>query len=276
LVPDGNAGQFFAGLAGFTILIGGFWLAREVGGPFREMRSPKRFFICSFIAIAIAYAVDYMLGARASAAAIIYSMLGAVLGYFLVWGVVEAGKLAFGKKRLAFPHHEAFSWTRHNDDADLVVGEDKSLWSEFFSRPTDRLVMKCPVLDIDGHHAENAEAIFHYDRLQVGEKTWELIKLDSISGKVSEIVIPREAMGFGDVKYMACIGAFLGWKAVIFTLVCASMVGAVVGIFTMLIGKREWSSKIPFGPYLSVGAIVWLFAGPQIVDWYWSMTHPAL
>jgi leader peptidase (prepilin peptidase)/N-methyltransferase len=204
----------------------------------------------------------------------IQALIGAAAGYFLVWGVVEAGKLAFGKKRIAFPKEESFTWTRHNDDADLVVGEEKSLWSEFFSRPTDRLVMKCPVIEINGERFDNVEAVFHYDRVRIGEKTWELIKLDTITGKVTEIVIPREAMGFGDVKYMACIGAFLGWKGVLFTLVAASVIGAVVGVTTIAIGKREWSAKIPFGPYLSVGALIWLFWGPMTVAWYWGLTHP--
>jgi leader peptidase (prepilin peptidase)/N-methyltransferase len=206
----------------------------------------------------------------------IQAVIGAAAGYFLLWGVVEAGKLAFGRKRIAFPKKESFTWTRHNDDADLVVGEEKSLWSEFFARPTDRLIMKCAVIEISGEHFENVDAVFHYDRVQIGQKTWELIKLDTITGEVTEIVIPREAMGFGDVKYMACIGAFLGWKAVLFTVVAASLIGAVVGILTIVIGKREWSTKIPFGPYLSVGALIWLFSGPWIVSVYWNLTHPVI
>jgi leader peptidase (prepilin peptidase)/N-methyltransferase len=204
----------------------------------------------------------------------VQALIGGAAGYFLVWGVVEAGKLAFGRKRITFSSQESFMWTRHNDDADLVVGEEKSLWSEFFARASDRLLMKCELIEVDGERFENVNAVFHYDRLQIGEKKWELIKVEVIKGKVSEIVIPREAMGFGDVKYMACIGAFLGWKAVLFTLVAASIIGAIVGVFTLVIGKREWSAKIPFGPYLSVGALIWLFWGPQIVTWYWGLTRP--
>jgi leader peptidase (prepilin peptidase)/N-methyltransferase len=73
---------------------------------------------------------------------------------------------------------------------------------------------------------------------------------------------------------MACIGAFLGWEAILFTVVAASTIGAVVGIVTMMIGRREWSAKLPFGPYLSLGATIWLFCGPELVARYWALSHP--
>ena len=210
-------------------------------------------------------------GVQAPLEGLIWSLVGGAGGYFLLWGVVEAGKLAFGRKRLAFEQPEQFTWTRHNDDADFVVAGEKQLWSEFFARESDRLLMKCSELSVGGERFTDVEAEFHYDRAEVGENRWELIKLDEIRGVVSEIVIPREAMGFGDVKFMACIGAFLGWKGVLFTLVSASTIGAVVGLLTIALGKREWSAKIPFGPYLSLGALLWTFFGPQWVAWYFAL-----
>jgi leader peptidase (prepilin peptidase)/N-methyltransferase len=83
-------------------------------------------------------------------------------------------------------------------------------------------------------------------------------------------------MGFGDVKFIACIGAFLGWKAVLFTIMCASTIGAVVGLVIIALGRKEWSTKIPFGPYLALAALVWLFHGPEFVQWYWSTMLPAV
>jgi leader peptidase (prepilin peptidase)/N-methyltransferase len=81
-------------------------------------------------------------------------------------------------------------------------------------------------------------------------------------------------MGLGDVKFMACIGAFLGWQAVLFTIMAASMIGAIVGLLAIALRHREWSAKIPFGPYLALGALLWLFTGPQLVHWYLSTLLP--
>jgi leader peptidase (prepilin peptidase)/N-methyltransferase len=72
-------------------------------------------------------------------------------------------------------------------------------------------------------------------------------------------------MGLGDVKFMAAIGAFLGWQATLFALMVSSMIGAAVGIVLILLGKREWSSRLPYGPYIAMGAVVWVFAGKEIL-----------
>ncbi|MBT5708985.1 MAG: prepilin peptidase, partial [Verrucomicrobia bacterium] len=74
-----------------------------------------------------------------------------------------------------------------------------------------------------------------------------------------QIVIPREAMGLGDVKFMGAIGAFLGWQATLFSLMFSSIAGALVGVGLIAIGKREWSSRLPYGPYIALAAAVWVF-----------------
>jgi leader peptidase (prepilin peptidase)/N-methyltransferase len=55
---------------------------------------------------------------------------------------------------------------------------------------------------------------------------------------------------------------------VLFTVLAASVIGTVVALFARVTGRAEWGAKIPFGPYLALGALLWLFCGPQIFDWY--------
>ncbi|MBV9392416.1 MAG: prepilin peptidase, partial [Verrucomicrobia bacterium] len=98
--------------------------------------------------------------------------------------------------------------------------------------------------------------------------TWPLQPLPELRGLVKAARFPREAMGFGDVKLMAMIGAFTGWTGVLFTIPSASMLGSAYGLIATMLGRRELSAKIPFGPYLSLGALLWIYMAPSILDWY--------
>lgn len=198
-----------------------------------------------------------------------WALAGAAGGYAVLWLVVELGKKAFGKKKLRFAQPEPFEWVRKGLDADLTVGKDQMLWSDFFARGNEQLLMSYEWIEIDGKRLGKGEGRYTLDWLEVGTEKWKLEETDRIAGTVTEVTFPREAMGMGDVKFMACIGAFLGWQGVLFTVIISSLIGAVIGLGTIALGRREWSAKIPFGPYLALAALLWVFAGPQMVDWYW-------
>jgi leader peptidase (prepilin peptidase) / N-methyltransferase len=91
---------------------------------------------------------------------------------------------------------------------------------------------------------------------------------------LGEFAFKKEAMGFGDVKLMGAVGAFFGWQAVLFTLILASFGGTIVGVILILARKKEMQSRIPFGPYLSLGALVWMLWGPQIWGAYLRLLMP--
>ncbi|MDP3804851.1 MAG: A24 family peptidase, partial [Candidatus Omnitrophota bacterium] len=82
-------------------------------------------------------------------------------------------------------------------------------------------------------------------------------------GFFGKLAFRKEAMGGGDVKLMAMIGAFLGWKLVIFTFFVAPLFGAVVGIILKLKDGRE---IIPYGPHLSLAAVIAMFFGNKILN----------
>ena len=81
-------------------------------------------------------------------------------------------------------------------------------------------------------------------------------------------VFKREGMGGGDVKLLAMIGAFLGWKAVILTILLSSLIGSITGIIIMVSKGKDFKYAIPFGPFLSLGAMIALFYQNEIIFWY--------
>ena len=80
-----------------------------------------------------------------------------------------------------------------------------------------------------------------------------------------------EAMGLGDVKMLAMIGAFLGWQQVLVVLFMASVAGAAVGVTLAAIGRRTMASKLPFGTFLAMGAYAASLFGEGLVSWYTSL-----
>jgi leader peptidase (prepilin peptidase)/N-methyltransferase len=78
---------------------------------------------------------------------------------------------------------------------------------------------------------------------------------------VYELLTKREGMGGGDVKLLAMIGGFLGWKSLIFILLFSSFSGAIAGITAMIIKKQDMKYAVPFGPFLSAAAVAYLFWG---------------
>jgi leader peptidase (prepilin peptidase)/N-methyltransferase len=78
----------------------------------------------------------------------------------------------------------------------------------------------------------------------------------------------REGIGGGDIKLLAMIGSFLGLQGVIFTLFASSLVGALAGLLLMAKHKTGGATMIPYGPFLSLGAMGYVFWGPALVQWY--------
>ncbi|RPI50401.1 MAG: prepilin peptidase [Acidobacteria bacterium] len=89
-------------------------------------------------------------------------------------------------------------------------------------------------------------------------------------GEVYFRVRHEEGMGFGDVKMLAMIGAFLGWKLMLLTLILSSFIGSIVGVIVITLNRGNMKYALPFGTFLAVGALVASVAGERIVEWYAS------
>ena len=80
----------------------------------------------------------------------------------------------------------------------------------------------------------------------------------------------REAMGLGDVFLMGAVGALFGPVAVLVTLILSSVFGSVVGLSMVALSKTKFGKfvEIPYGPYICMGCLAWMFYGPELVNWY--------
>jgi leader peptidase (prepilin peptidase) / N-methyltransferase len=85
------------------------------------------------------------------------------------------------------------------------------------------------------------------------------------------LITKKEGMGGGDIKLLGMIGAFIGWQGVLFTIFVASLVGTISGLLVMMHQKKGLKLAIPFGPFLSIGAIAYVFMGPALITWYFNL-----
>jgi len=89
-----------------------------------------------------------------------------------------------------------------------------------------------------------------------------------------ELIVKKEVMGGGDIKLFAMTGLFLGVKGGLLTILLSVYVGAIYGIITIVyskIKKQEYNSMIPYGPFISVGALIVVLCGTNIINWYMGL-----
>ena len=209
------------------------------------------------------------------------SFVSAALGFSVLWIILLLGKLAFGRFKREFDAPTDWSITQAKEEEPPVfkAGDLEMTWDDIFFRASDKLVITSSRLTVNEAEYQNVTLEVRADRLRIvkADKSAENISLEGVKkleGQTTHVVIPREAMGYGDLYLLAMIGAFLGWKAVFFTVVAASVLGSIVGIVPRLFGKGEWGQKLPFGPYLAAGAMLWFFYGVQFLDWYLGRFQP--
>jgi leader peptidase (prepilin peptidase)/N-methyltransferase len=81
----------------------------------------------------------------------------------------------------------------------------------------------------------------------------------------------KEGLGMGDVTLMLMIGAYLGWRGTVLTLILGSFLGALVGVYIIVVRKQDMQFALPFGTFLAPAAYVALVWGERIIAWYLGM-----
>jgi leader peptidase (prepilin peptidase)/N-methyltransferase len=198
------------------------------------------------------------------------SMGGIVVGGGLVYLILRAGKLMFGRQRIELNGPTRVVFT----ESALVLPDRTIPYEDIFYRNSDAILIAARRLElVDRGYAEaQVRVALLAGQLQINDEQLNPEQCVHLELTTEELVLPREAMGLGDVKFMAGIGAFLGWQATVFSLMVSSMIGAAVGVALILLGKREWSSRLPYGPYIAAAAAIWVFWGWDI----WRHLFPPL
>jgi len=205
-------------------------------------------FICSMLFPALH-------GQQSVISAMVQSGLGLAVGGGIVYLILRAGKLLFGRQRIELPAD-----TRIVFSETAVHLPDKEIpYEELFYRQSDVITMHARTLELVDRGYQDVLVRLSPKRLCIGDEEFTPESVPHMEAVSAEIVLPREAMGFGDVKFMAAIGAFLGWQSTVFSLMVSSMIGSLVGITLIVFGRREWSSRLPYGPYIAVAAAIWVF-----------------
>jgi leader peptidase (prepilin peptidase) / N-methyltransferase len=90
----------------------------------------------------------------------------------------------------------------------------------------------------------------------------------------SPYLFGKEGMGGGDIKLLAMIGAFLGWKPALLTIMIGSLTGSIIGISLIALRLMKREEYIPFGPFLVLGALLSMFFAEPMLDWYQGLLSP--
>jgi leader peptidase (prepilin peptidase)/N-methyltransferase len=175
----------------------------------------------------------------------------------LVYAILRFGKLLFGRYRVALPPATLVFFT----ETAVKLPTEEIAYEELFYRAGDTIQFLASRLELIDRCYENVEVRLRPESLKIGEDTFDPDKIPHMEAVTDQLIFPREAMGLGDVKFMAAIGAFLGWPGVVFSLCISAVIGSLVGIILVLANKRSWSSRMPYGPYIAVAAVVWIFGG---------------
>jgi leader peptidase (prepilin peptidase)/N-methyltransferase len=220
-------------------------------------------FICSFLVP--------LLHAKATATeSMKESLIGMVVGAGVVYAIVRVGKLMFGRHRIELPNGAKIVFSEHA----LHLPDRDMAYEEIFYRQSDVISLHAQTIELVDRCYKDVVVRLSPKRLLIGEEELEPEKVVHMEAVSNEVVLPREAMGLGDVKFMGAIGAFLGWQATIFSLMVSSMIGACVGLTLIVMRRREWSSRLPYGPYIAVAAVIWIFWGKEIMDAIFAFEKP--
>jgi leader peptidase (prepilin peptidase)/N-methyltransferase len=190
------------------------------------------------------------------------SLLGIAVGAGLIYGILRMGKLLFGRQRIELSPNSKIIFS----ETGVYLGDKEIPYEELFYRRSDVVTLHAQTLELADRCYRDVRVRLTPQKLLIGDDEFNPEQVPYMEAASAEVVLPREAMGFGDVKFMGAIGAFLGWQSVVFSLMVSSVIGSLVGLALIVMRKREWSSRLPYGPYIALAAAIWIFGGKHLFE----------
>jgi leader peptidase (prepilin peptidase)/N-methyltransferase len=141
-------------------------------------------------------------------------------------------------------------------------------YEDIFYRRSDSIQFQAETVELIDRCYRSVPVSLSPTKLRIENDEFNPEEVIHMEASTRELSVPREAMGLGDVKFMTAIGAFLGWQATIFALMASAIIGSIVGVTLIAAKKQEWSSRLPYGPYIALAATIWLFGGRRLIDWW--------
>ena len=257
----------FGGNSVITAIIYAFFLAGLIVATFIDF---EHFIIpdeITYGGIAVGFIASFLFpplhDVHALTAGMWQSVLGICAGAGIIYTILRLGKLLFGRQRMKLPANTKIVFT----ETSVLLPDREIPYDELFYRQSDIIVVHARTVELvdRGYKDVRVRLALRSGWLEIGGERINPENVPFLEAVSTEIVLPREAMGLGDVKFMGAIGAFIGWQGVVFSLMVSSMIGAVVGITLIVMRRREWSSRMPYGPYIALAAAIWIFGGKRIV-----------
>ena len=199
----------------------------------------------------------------------VLSLGGIAAGAGIVYAVLRLGKLMFGREKIQFPANSKIIF----GETALHLPDKEIPYEEIFYRQSDAIVLTARTAELVDRSYRDVEIKVSPAFVKIGGEEMLPDAVPHLEAECAEVTLPREAMGLGDVKFMAAIGAFLGWKGAVFSLLASSVIGAAAGTILIVAGRREWSSRMPYGPYIALAAVIWLFGGENIWRMFFGGFH---
>ena len=258
----GNAGQPFPSL--LVAFVYAVFLAGLIAATFIDF---EHFIIpdeITFGGMAVGLTASFFLPSLHNATALSIglwrSFLGAIVGAAAIYAILRMGKLLFGRQRVKLPVDAKIIFT----ETSVHLPGKEIPYEELFYRKSDVIALRARTLELVDRGYQDVLVRLSPTALEIGGENIDPETVTYMEAVSAEIILPREAMGLGDVKFMGAIGAFLGWQAVFFSLMLSSMIGAAVGITLIALRRRQWLSRMPYGPYIALAATIWIFGGKKL------------